>query len=110
MLVVQLAATPQGVTEESQARIVEVCKLWIVGPEKVLRIFEENQVQISTKTIAWYGDAGAAECRSSVFHVDHSEFKKMSRSEESREGKAGGIRCRSRWGPVHENNKLTDAT
>src|SRR3546814_1444611 len=53
MLVVQLAATPQGVTEESQARIVEVCKLWKVGPEKVLRIFEENQVQISTKTIAW---------------------------------------------------------
>src|SRR3546814_10977569 len=77
MLVVQLAATPQGVTEESQARIVEVCKLWKVGPETVLRIFEENQVQISTKTIDWSGEAGAAASRSRDFHVDHSEFKKM---------------------------------
>src|SRR3546814_8406728 len=37
MLVVQLAATPQGVTEESQARIVTVCKHWKGGPETVLR-------------------------------------------------------------------------
>src|SRR3546814_2781396 len=46
MLVVQLAATPQGVTEESPARIVEVCKSWEVGPDKVLRILREKQVQI----------------------------------------------------------------
>lgn len=53
MLIVQLAATPQGVTEDSQARLVEISKLWKIGPEKTLRLLEESQVEISPKTIAW---------------------------------------------------------
>jgi hypothetical protein len=53
MLIVQIAATPQGVTEDSQARLVEISKLWQVGREKAIELFLESKIDPTAKTLAW---------------------------------------------------------
>lgn len=52
-LLVQMNATPHGVTEDSQARIVEISKLWKIGREKTIELFQNNHVAPTQETLVW---------------------------------------------------------
>ncbi|AXK44088.1 hypothetical protein [Erythrobacter aureus] len=53
MLVVQLKASAAPVSDESQGRLVEIAKLWGIGPEKVREYLAKMEIQPSAAVAAW---------------------------------------------------------
>jgi hypothetical protein len=53
MLIVQLNASPDGVTAESQERLVELGKMWRIGPQKAHAFLAENNIQPASAMLAW---------------------------------------------------------
>ncbi|QAY80250.1 hypothetical protein [Sphingosinicella sp. BN140058] len=56
-LIIQMNASPDGVTVSGQAALVELARLWGIGPNKTLEIFVEWRVQPLQPVLAWQDTA-----------------------------------------------------
>ncbi len=53
MLVVQLKSSAAPVSDESQSRLIEIAKLWGIGPEKAREYLAEMEIEPSAEMAAW---------------------------------------------------------
>lgn len=53
MLILQLRAQPEGVTAETQDRLIHLAKQWKIGPQKARSFLTDNNVTLSPAMLAW---------------------------------------------------------
>lgn len=52
-LIVQVSAQPCGVTDATQLRLMEIAKMWRIGPKQTRDLLLENHVNPSPALLAW---------------------------------------------------------
>jgi hypothetical protein len=52
-LIAQIAAQPNGTQDAGQIRIMEIAKMWGLGPKHVRELFEKNAVEMAPAILAW---------------------------------------------------------
>ncbi len=52
-LIAQIADQPMGTDEPSQIRIMEIAKMWKLGPKHVRELFDKYRVEMAPAILAW---------------------------------------------------------
>lgn len=52
-LIAQIAAQPNGTQDAGQTRIMEIARIWNLGPVHVRGLFDKNAVEMSPTILAW---------------------------------------------------------
>jgi hypothetical protein len=52
-IILQMRVQPGGLSDESQARLVELAKLWKIGPVKAKGLLAQYNIQPAAAVLAW---------------------------------------------------------